>query len=93
MLIASDIDFGKALVGSSIRFMVKFAAENMYDGEFQKKCSEFMEAIAAGVKDRTTMIRKMRIKTKELDEIERALKEMNKINFDEKQRPRQYILL
>jgi hypothetical protein len=93
VLIASDIDFGKALVGSSIRFMVKFAAENMYDGEFQKKCSEFMEAIAAGVKDRTTMIRKMRIKTKELDEIERALKEMNKINFDEKQRPRQYILL
>lgn len=92
VLIASDIEFGKSLVGSSIRFMMRFATDNMYDGDFQKKCSEFMDSIGAGVKDRTAMIRKMRIKTKELDEIERALKEMNKIDFNEKERPRKYIL-
>lgn len=92
VLIHSDIEFGKALVGSSICFMMKFATDNMYDGEFQKKCSEFMEAINDGVANRSEMLRKMRIKTKELDEIERALKEMGKINFDEKERPRRYVI-
>lgn len=93
VLIESDLEFGRALVGSSIRFMMKFAMENMYDGDFQKKCSDFMAAMENGVTNRTQMIRQLRIKTKELDEIERALKEMMKINFDEKERPRQYILL
>lgn len=91
-LIASDIDFGKALVGSSIRFMMKFAMENMYDGDFQKKCSEFMASIESGVRTRTEMIRRMKIKSKELDEIERSLKEQDKIGYDEKERPRRYIV-
>ncbi len=91
-LIQSDIDFGKSLIGSSIRFMMKFATENMYDGDFQKKCSEFLEALKSGAVNRTFMIRRMQIKTKELDEIERCLKESDKIDFDEKSRPRKYLL-
>lgn len=90
-LIQSDIDFGKSLVGSSIRFMMKFASDTMYDGDFQKKCSEFMEYFNAGATNRSEMIRRMRIKSKELDEIERALKEMDKITYDDKERPRRYI--
>lgn len=89
-LILSDLEFGKALVGSSIKFMMKFAQENMYDGEFQKKCSEFMAAIEAGISTRTEMIRNMKIRSKELDDIERALKEGGQIFFDEKERPRKY---
>jgi hypothetical protein len=92
VLIESDLEFGKALVGSSIRFMMKFASENMYDGEFQKKCSEFMEALNAGAINRTLMIRRLQIKARELDEIERALKEGEKITFNETDRPRKYIL-
>lgn len=92
VLIDSDLEFGKALVGSSIRFMMKFASENMYDGEFQKKCSEFMEALNAGAINRTLMIRRLQMKARELDEIERALKEMEKITFNEVERPRKYIL-
>ncbi len=92
VLIPSDIEFGKALVGSSIRFMMAFASSNMYDNDFQKKCSEFLESLQGGTIIRTEMMRKMRVKTKELDEVERALKEMNKIDFDEKERPRRYIL-
>lgn len=92
VLIDSDIEFGKSLVGSSIRFMLKFATENMYDGEFQKRCSEFMEALTAGAYSRTDMMKKMKIKTKDLDDIERSLQEMGKIDFDMKERPRRYIL-
>lgn len=92
ILIDSDIEFGKALVGSSIRFMMKFATDNMYDGDFQKRCKEFMEALQDGAINRTLMIRRMQIKARELDEIERALKEMDKIDFKETDRPRRYIL-
>lgn len=93
ILIDSDLEFGKALVGSSIRFMMKFASENMYDGDFQKKCSEFMENLLNGADNRTLMIRRMQIKARELDEIERALKEMAKITFNETERPRKYTLM
>jgi hypothetical protein len=93
VLIESDLEFGKAIVGSSICFMMKFATETMYDGEFQKKCSEFMESLKEGATSRSEMLRKMRIKTKELDEIERSLKEQGKIDFDEKLRPRIYEVL
>lgn len=92
VLIDSDLEFGKSLVGSSIRFMTQFAANSMYDGEFQKKCSEFLDAIGGGAVNRTEMIRRLKIKTKELDDIERALREMGKIDFDEKERPKRYIL-
>jgi hypothetical protein len=88
----SDIEFGKSLVGSSIRFMISFAKNNMYDSDFQKKCSEFMSSLEAGADTRSNMIKIMRIKPKELDEIERALKEMNKIDYSEKDRPRKYTL-
>jgi len=91
-LIESDLDFGEALVGASIRFMMKFAVENMYDGDFQKRCSEFMVALESGAMNRTSMIRRLKIKSKELDEIERTLKEMDKITYDEKERPKKYIL-
>jgi hypothetical protein len=91
VLIDSDLEFGKSLVGSSIRFMMKFATENMYDGEFQKMCSEFMGALEGGADTRTDMIKRLKIKTKQLDEIETALKEMGKIDFDIKERPRRYI--
>lgn len=93
VLIESDIEFGKSLVGSSIRFMMKFASENMYDGEFQKRCTEFMDLLRDGATNRTMMIRRMQIKARELDEIERALQEMEKIAFNEKERPRKYILV
>ena len=92
-LIASDIEFGKNLVESSIRFMMKFATENMYENEFQKKCSEFMDALKCGATSRTKMNTSLRIKTKELDEIERALKEQGRIDYDEKDRPKKYTLL
>lgn len=92
VLSKSDIEFGKALVTASIKFMMQFAANNMYDGEFQKKCSEFMDNVNSGATNRTEMIRRMKIRSKELDEIERALFEMGKITFNEKDRPRRYIL-
>lgn len=92
VLISNDIEFGKSLVGSSIRFMMKFATENMYDNDFQKKCSEFMEALNAGANNRTLMIRRLGMKAKELDEMERTLREMGKIGYDEKERPRRYIV-
>ncbi|MCK5603804.1 bifunctional DNA primase/polymerase [Candidatus Pacearchaeota archaeon] len=91
-LIESDLEFGEALVGASIRFMMKFATENMYDSDFQKRCSEFMVFLESGATDRTKMIRRLKIKSKELDEIERTLKEMDKITYDERDRPRKYIL-
>jgi hypothetical protein len=92
VLNASDLEFGKALVGSSIRFMMKFAKDNMYDSDFQKKCSEFMAALDKGITTRAKMNSYLRIKPKELDEIERALLEMDKIEFDAKERPRKYML-
>lgn len=92
ILVESDIEFGKSLVGSSIRFMMKFANENMYDGEFQKRCSEFMEALEGGVKNRRDVMRRLKIKSKEVDEIERTLKDMGRIDFDERIKPREYIL-
>ncbi len=92
VLLESDIEFGKALVGASIKFMMQFAANNMYDGDFQKKCSEFMDNIQSGATNRTEMIRRMKIRSKELDEIEKALFEMGKIIFNEKDRPRRYLL-
>lgn len=91
-LLPSDLEFGKSIVGSSIRFMIKFASDNMYDGDFQKKCMEFMEILKAGATQRSEVMRKLRIKTKELDEIERSLFEMDKIYFDLKERPRVYSL-
>lgn len=90
VIIASDIEFGKALVGSSIRFMMKFAADNMYDSEFQKQCAEFMKIVKSGVDSRAEMIRRLKIKKRELDEIESTLLEMGKIYFDPKERPRKY---
>ena len=92
VLIDSDIEFGKSLVGSSIRFMMKFASENMYDGEFQKNCARFMEILQSGGDNRTIMIRRLGMSAEDLNKIERALKEMDKIDFDEKIRPRKYIL-
>ncbi len=92
VLIASDIDFGKALVGSSIRFMMKFASESMYNGDFQKKCAEFMEALKSGSNTRTKMMLRMQVPIQELDNLEKALREMGKIDFSEKDRPKRYIL-
>lgn len=92
VIINSDLDFGKSLVASSIRFMIKFASDNMYDSGFQKLCHEFMEAVKSGVDNRTIMLRRLGVKAKELDDIERTLKESAKITFDEKERPKHYFL-
>ncbi len=91
-LINTDLVFGRAIVGASLKFMFKFATTNMYDSAFQQSCSLFMERIEEGINNRTDMLRYMRIKAKELDEIERALFEMGKITFTEKDRPRRYLL-
>ncbi len=93
VLIPSDIEFGKTLVTASINFMLKFVEKNMYDGEFQKRCLAFMEALGEGATNRTMMIRRLQIKARELDEIERALQEMGKIDFDPKEKPKKYILI
>ena len=92
VLMDSDIEFGKSLVGSSIRFMMRFASDNMYDSEFQKNCTRFMEILQSGAENRTIMIRRMGISAGDLDKIERTLKEADKIDYSEKERPRRYIL-
>jgi hypothetical protein len=92
-LTTHDLEMGKSIVGYSLSFMIKFAEDSMYDSDFQKKCAEFMEAIKSGCDTRTKMSRRMQIKPKELDEIEKALKEMSKIDFSEKDRPRVYRVL
>lgn len=91
-LIASDVEFGKSLVGGSILFMIKFCTNTMYDSGFQKQCAEFMDAFESGCDTRTKMIRRLQLKTKELDELERSLKEAGRITFDEKERPRRYFV-
>jgi len=92
MLTLSDIETGKQIAHQGVEFMIKFASENMYDGEFQKKCAKFLEALDAGCDTRTKMIRRMGLKDKELDEIERTLKEMEKIDYNMKDRPRKYTI-
>lgn len=93
ILTLNDIEIGKQIARQGVEFMIKFASENMYDGEFQKKCAKFIDALTSGCDTRTKMMRRLQIKDTELNEIERALKEMEKINFDVKARPRRYILL
>lgn len=92
-LTKNDIEFGRALVTLSIKFMMRFASENMYDTGFQKQCSQFLAALGEGALDRSAMIRRLGVRAKELDDVERALKEMGKIDFSEKERPRRYTLL
>lgn len=93
VLTLADLNIGKTIVGASLSFMINFAQNSMYDGEFQRMCAKFMEVITSGVTSRTGMIRRLKIKTKELDEIEKSLKEMGNITFNEKDRPREYELL
>jgi hypothetical protein len=93
VLTASDLEVGEVIVGESMRFMVSFAQDSMYDSDFQRRCAEFMESLKGGAINRTMMIRRLKIKTKELDDVEKALKEMGKISYNEKDRPRSYELL
>lgn len=90
VLIESDLEFGKALVGSSIRFMMQFAQNNMYDSDFQKKSAEFMDNFSKGIDTRSAMLRKMRIPSGDLAKIEQTLRESGEINFDPRERPLRY---
>lgn len=92
ILIENDIKTGETIANNSLNFMLGFCSDTIYDGEFQKRCSEFMEALVQGATNRTEMLRRMRIKARDLDEIEVAMKEMAKIDYDIKIRPREYIL-
>jgi len=87
-----DIETGKNITHSSLQFMIKFASNTMYDSGFQKNCGEFMAALEKGANTRTEMMNALKIKARDVDEIERALKEMGKIDYSEKERPKRYIL-
>lgn len=92
-LTANDIETGRNLVENSIRFMMKFASENMYDNEFQKICGEFLKVLEKGGEmTRSTMNRILRLKPKDLDAIESTLFEMGSIEIKRDGKMKKYLL-
>ncbi|NOG73742.1 bifunctional DNA primase/polymerase [Roseicella sp. DB1501] len=83
VLTGADIETGKSMVGASIRFMMKFATENMYDSDFEKTCSQFMQIlVSAGSMTRSQMNHRLRMKPRDLDTVESTLHEIGRIDIN-----------
>jgi len=67
----NDLDVGCDMVEQSIRFMMQFASENMYETPFQKNCNNVIETLKehGNELDRTRLNRKLRMEKKELDAV------------------------
>lgn len=87
----TDIDNAQSIVENSIRFMMRFAENNMYENEYQKTVGQFMAALEKeGSLTRSEMMRIMRVKSKELDAIETMLVETEQIEITREGKSKRY---